>query len=265
MYNFGKDNLKINFKHFFYRDIFRHLTKLYLSYQKPKIMQRITFNGNCPECNLTNKTVKMRVNMDHDLECPTCNLRVYHDNQKIAMIYRNRGKNEFALKQTSILTKQLLLTQSDSKTDKYSNGVLLTNNKSIQQYITQNPNNARISSIDILIQSYINSYIKDEKDENYKLISEFVGIDISQIKIQNRSGNKDTIQMFHYMHLAIEAYHHKSINILIKNKKLNTQITKYINKNLELIKNDIFLQQIALKNIIKNLINTIYSQNKVTI
>lgn len=224
-------------------------------------MQTIFFNGFCPQCNLTGFGVKMYYNIDHDLECPVCNLRLYHDSNKIAMIYRNRGKNEFALRLTPIICKDFLFTQSDIFSDSYSNGVILHNENDLKNYIESIKPTSYTNMYNLLLESYIDYYFENANEEFYKLMIHLTQIDLSQVLYDKDVANT-TKELFRFMHFCIECYKeidYKPILKLRSNPTLNPFIEEYIIVNEDLLNSELFLQKVVLQNLILNLIQVIYS------
>jgi len=227
-------------------------------------MKTITFNGQCPACELDAVVVKMRYNICHELECPTCNLRVYNDEKKLALIYRTRGKNEFALKPAPSVFTKIYFTEADLVYDAYSNGSLLLYRHDIQRYLAEVSTKAYKNVLDVLLNSYIDAFYHDKNVENYFLISELAGIDISQAVF--RDSDKNSIYLFQFLHFVIACYESDSIEDL-EDFACSTQILKfketYIDAHVNRIKNDLFLQKIALKNLIIALIQHIYEPSKI--
>jgi hypothetical protein len=222
-------------------------------------MEIITFNGQCPACKLQQVTIQMRYNICDELECPACNLRIYDDGKKLALIHRFRGKNEFALKPAPYFMSDRYFTGADLVYDTYTNGCLLLHEHDLINYINEVHTKAYVNSIEVLIDSYIDAFFNDKNVEHYYLISELVGIDISQTVFNSQQ--KSSIYLFQFMHFVIECYKSGAIESL-EDFACTTQILDlkqpYIDDYIDVISNDTFLQKLALKNLIIAIINKIY-------
>ena len=211
-------------------------------------MEKLLFNGNCPQCQLQNNTQKMYVNTDNDLECPICNLKVYHDNKSIAIIYRNRGKNEFKLIQPTKIQTQITFTQTDIQTDQYTNGKTITTKKELQEYLQLTNTKTGYNLNLILIYSFIDYFFNNKNEHYYQLISQITNIDVAQITYTHN--NQTTKNQYKKLVNALVALNNKEYNFLKQDKIWET------------IKQDIFLQKIATENIAIQLIKKLYQPNQ---
>ncbi len=210
-------------------------------------MEKITFNGNCPQCQLQNINQIMYVNLDNDLECPICNLRVYHDNKSIAIIYRNRGKNQFKLVQPTKIKTQINFTQTDIQTDQYTNGKTINTKKELQEYLHTTNTKTGFNLNLILVYSFIDYFFNNKNEHYYQLISQFTNIDLAQITYTQNN-------------LTTKNLYKSLINTLVALNKKEYDFLKQ-DKIWENIKNDIFLQKIATENIAIQLVEKLYQQN----
>jgi len=61
-----------------------------------KMSDPMISNGKCPECELNDKSVSMRINQDDFFECPQCNIHILNAlSLKAAGILSKRGNNQF--------------------------------------------------------------------------------------------------------------------------------------------------------------------------
>jgi len=228
-------------------------------------MKTLTFKGYCPSCQLSINSVLMRYNVANELECPSCNLRIYEDGKKLALIHHNRGKNEFALKLTPTFNQGLYYTEADLLYDTYSNGSLLTNKEDLADYIAEiHPKTSR-NLLHVLVDSYIAAFYQDKSLEYYYLISDLVGIDISQTMFNTE--HKTSIYLFQYLHFVIECYDTNDFEGL-ENFPMNSSILDIYEQEIsnykEVLEQDIFLQKVALQNLIVTVIKNIYMPTEVT-
>lgn len=229
-------------------------------------MKMLTFKGNCPACNLQGTTVTMRYNIAHELECPICNLRVYNEGKKLALIYRLRGKNEFAVTPTPPVLGEILFTRADVVYDTYSDGSLLLDSQALEQYLSEvNPKACR-SILEALVASYIQAFYYDNQVEYYFLLSELAGIDISQTVFKNTE--KSSIYLFQFMHFIIACYDKQAYNQLnqfLPTSQILELVDTHVTPYIDLLKNDVFLQQLVLKNLIVASIKQIYAPHYVSL
>lgn len=223
-------------------------------------MKTITFNGQCPACELQNNLVTMRYNVAKELECPTCNLRIYPDGKKLALIHRTRGKNDFDIKKAPTFTSNLFYIGADAKNDSYTDGSMLLDNQTLEQYLDHEVNTKSFRNLlDVLLESYADAFYHDKNVEYYQLISDLVGIDISHaVFTNNQKSNK---YLFQYLHFVIECYELDTYEEL-KNFCMTSQIIDlyecYIAPYTSLLENDLFLQKLALKKLCLAIIKAIY-------
>ncbi|UYW00361.1 hypothetical protein K5I29_07210 [Flavobacterium agricola] len=228
-------------------------------------MKNVTFNGQCPACELQNNTVTMRYNIAKELECPTCNLRIYPDGKKLALIHRTRGKNNFALMPAPKFTSPLYYIGADVTYDSYSDGSVLMCTTDMLHYIENEVQpTAYKNLLTELITSYIAAFYHDQDVEYYYMISHLLSTDIGHAVFNNN--HKSNKYLFHYLHFVLTCYAEDAFTDL-EDFAMTGQILDLYNKHvtpyLDIITHDLFLQKQVMEQLMHELIQLIYSPTQV--
>lgn len=225
-------------------------------------MKPIFFEGHCPSCLLNNKSNYMRETAHNEFECVSCHLRIYAAHG-IALIFKSRGSGQFIFTPKKTFDIPLPYTQSDLVFDSYTNGIIIQSVQSLQQYLVCDVAPApRFNAMERLLENYIEVKFTNALPKYYQVLSEITGINLDQ---QPGHQTQDTL-LYGYLQQCIKAYQYMDIQ-MIDNYPDSDEVYYYYDKHIdtfrELIDNDHFLQQLAIKNMILELMEYLYQEQEV--
>jgi len=174
-------------------------------------MKTISFNGDCPQCELYEEYYKMWDNGKH-WECPSCSLQINIDGES-ASILRHRGNNHFKFNYKEF-NGQLSFQEVDAAS--YPNDTQILLKPQLIEYLLKKVLQKPYFSIDNFIDSYVCYILETESKELYFEQSNHFNIDFEDEEIRNILKKRDHAKNYseHYQHERL--YYFLINNILPK-------------------------------------------------
>ena len=238
-------------------------------------MKTISFTGKCPQCELYDEEHYMREN-DKNWECPNCNLMVLIEKDR-ASIFRHRGEGEFKFNFKNFSGN---IPFQEVGEDSYANGTEILNEKHLIKYLLLKVNQKEKYSVDKLIDSYVNYKFNDGSEDEYLNQSTHFSIDFDDDSIIDNLKKRDQKQNLENQYTTARLYDFLLTNIFPKyNQSDNSglpemgmsQLQMYLckkhfpNNKIDLINSESTFIKQSLKNLIKDLIDIIYTDEKIVL